>query len=820
MLARPGQTIEQHTHECIVGASLNASKIGLARTAALIGAFHDFGKWSDAFYGYMEAIVSGKDRTRKGSIDHSTAGAQHLWRYFTDGRQAIEPFERYWVQIIALCCLSHHEGCLIDNLKTEGTNYFKARITKDVRQSYYEEAWKNIPAEEKARMQELLSDPALREEWRSFDALLRKGEKKLSSQEIKYRYGLLSRFLLSCLVDADHSSAGGEPIEAVPTPPWDKMLANLDRYLARLASRGMIDDLRAEISQRSFTAADRPQGKFLMTLPTGAGKTLASLRFALTHALKHQLDRLIYVIPYTSIIDQNAATIREALGNEFADLILVHHANVLVDPKNDLSEEELYQEEKRRYKAECTWKSPVILTTAVQFLQTLFSKGSSYVRRMNSLASSVIIFDEVQALPLKSTYLLTSALNFMEEVMGCSLVLCTATQPIWSQLEDENWHLRLNPDPHIIPDYQRYFELFYSNRRIAVNIIEESEKWKLQQFADFALKQAQSGRNTLMVVNTKTFARNLYEACGDVPDVQIYHLSTNMIPQDRSNIITNRIDKQSLKTAKRIKKPVLCFSTQLIEAGVDVDFDVVIRSAAGLDSLVQAGGRCNRDAQLDKGEIFVVFPSEKLENINNLEEINIGKTLLKTILPDVQGNTNLLMEENALNSFYQYYYSDNKNKLYYPLKTNSYTMMDLLSTNSTIKMEAQRIQADYSFMLLHQSFQEAAKNYQVLEGLSTPVIVGKEKGAEIIEYLRALAHPHSKEEWEAVRKLLKEAMEYTLSLNYTEKDINAMLASGIIALLPTDYPVYILSKHHYDEKTGFSWSKSEPYAKNPNGLTI
>lgn len=153
-----------------------------------------------------------------------------------------------------------------------------------------------------------------------------------------------------------------------------------------------------------------------------------------------------------------------------------------------------------------------------------------------------------------------------------------------------------------------------------------------------------------MVVNTKTFARNLYEACGDVPDVQIYHLSTNMIPQDRSNIITNRIDKQSLKTAKRIKKPVLCFSTQLIEAGVDVDFDVVIRSAAGLDSLVQAGGRCNRDAQLDKGEIFVVFPSEKLENINKLEEINIGKTLLKTILPDVQGNTNLLMEENALNS--------------------------------------------------------------------------------------------------------------------------------------------------------------------------
>lgn len=820
MLARPGQTIEQHTQECTMGASLNAAKIGLARTGALLGEFHDFGKWSDAFHEYMKAIVSGKDREQRGSVDHSTAGAQHLWRYFMTGDQPRKSCEKYWIQIIALCCLSHHEGCLIDNLKTDGTNYFKARITKDVEKSYYEEACKNIPEEEKARMRAMLSDPALREEWRSFDALLRNGEKNLSGKEIKYRYGLLCRFLLSSLVDADHSSAAGEPVEATPAPPWDKMLENLDNYLASFTSRGMIDDLRAEISQRSFNAAERPQGKFLMTLPTGAGKTLASLRFALAHAQKHQLDRLIYVIPYTSIIDQNAAIIRDALGEEFSDLILIHHANVLVDPKNDLSEEALEQEEKRRYKAECTWNPPVILTTAVQFLQTLFSKGSRYVRRMNHLARSVIIFDEVQALPLKSTYLLTSALNFMDEVMGCSLLLCTATQPIWSRLENKYWNLRLPPDPHIIPDYRKYFEQFHSTRRIALKMIKESEKWKLQEFADFALKQVQKGRNTLMIVNTKTFARNLYEACKEVPDVQTYHLSTNMIPVDRSNIITNKINKQSLETAKKIKKPILCFSTQLIEAGVDVDFDVVIRSASGLDSLVQAGGRCNRDARLDEGEIFVVFPSKKLENTETLEEINLGKSLLKRIFSDVQENATLLIEENSLDLFYQYYYYEQENKLNYPLQAGSYTMMDLLSTNKAIKMEAQRVQSDLSFMLLHQSFKEAAENYQVIEGSSTPVIVEKDGGAKIIEQLRALAHPHSKDEWKSVRKLLKDAMEYTLSLNYDQRNINAMLADGIIALLPTDYPVYILPKHHYDEKTGFSWPQSEPYAKNQKGLIL
>lgn len=820
MLARPGQTIEQHTHECAAGASLNAAKIGLARTGAILGEFHDLGKWSDAFYEYMEAIASGKDHEQRGSIDHSTAGAQHLWRYFIGGDQMREPYEQYFVQIIALCCLSHHEGCLIDNLKTDGTNYFKARITKNVEKSHYEGAWKNMPEEEKDRLQEMLSDPALREEWRSFDALLRNGEKNLSGKEIKYRYGLLCRFLLSSLVDADHASAGGEPVKAFPTPPWDKMLTNLDNYLASFTSRGMIDDLRAEISQKSRTAAESPQGKFLMTLPTGAGKTLASLRFALAHAQKHQLDRLIYVIPYTSIIDQNAVIIREALGNEFADLILVHHSNVLVDPKNDLSEEDLYEEEKRRYKAECTWNPPVILTTAVQFLQTLFSKGSSYVRRMHNLARSIIIFDEVQALPLKSTYLLTSALNFMDEVMGCSLVLCTATQPIWSRLENKVWNLRLNPAPHIIPDYQRYFELFHSNRRTSLSVVEESKEWGLQEFADFALQQAQKGRNTLMVVNTKTFARNLYEFCGEVADVQTYHLSTNMIPADRANIIKNKIDKQSLQTARKIKRPVLCFSTQLIEAGVDVDFDVVIRSASGLDSLIQAGGRCNRDARLDKGKIFVVFPSKKLENTEKLEEITIGKSLLQRIFKDVQGKPELLMEENSLDSFYQYYYSEQENKLNCPLKTGSYTMMDLLSANKSIKKEAQRVKENPSFMLLHQSFKEAAEHYQVIEGLSTPVIVEKDGGAAIIEQLRALAHPYSKDEWKAVRKLLKEAMEYTLSLNYAQKDIAGMLADGVIALLPTDYPVYILPKHHYAEKTGFSWTPAEPYAKNQKDLIL
>ena len=802
-----------------MGASLNAAKIGLARTAALIGALHDFGKWSDAFYQYMEAIASGKSHEKRGSIDHSTAGAQHLWSYFMgDPPRVVEPFERYWVQIIALCCLSHHEGSLIDNLKTDGTNYFKTRITKDIEKTHYEEAWKNIPEGEKVRVQAMLSDPALREEWRSFDASLRNGGKKLSSKEIKYQYGLLCRFLLSSLVDADHSSAGGEPVEVTPTPPWDKMLENLDKYLARFTSRGVVDDLRAEISQRSFNAADRPQGKFLMTLPTGAGKTLASLRFALAHAQKHHLDRLIYVIPYTSIIDQNADIIREALGNEFGNLILVHHSNALIDPKNELSEEALYLEEEKRRHAECSWNSPVILTTAVQFLQTLFSKGSSYVRRMNSLARSVIIFDEVQALPLKSTYLLTSALNFMDEVMGCSLVLCTATQPIWSRLENKDWNLRLNPNPHIIPDYQKYFDLFHANRRISLNMIKESEQWKLHEFADFALKQAREGKNTLMIVNTKTFARNLYEACGEAENVETCHLSTNMIPVDRAGIIQHKINQQSLETARKTGKPILCFSTQLVEAGVDVDFDVVIRSAAGLDSLVQAGGRCNRNARLDKGQIFVVFPPQKLEHTSKLEEISIGKSLLLQIFNEVHENADSLMEENALDSFYGYYYSAQENKLAYPLGADSYTMMDLLSTNKAVKMEADRVQANPSFMLLHQSFQKAAETYKVIEGLSTPVIVYKGEGAKIIEKLKMLAHPHSQEEWKIVRKLLKEAMEYTLSLNYSEQEIQAMLAAGVLALLPTDYPVYMLSQDHYHEKTGFSWKKEESYAKNPAAL--
>ena len=184
----------------------------------------------------------------------------------------------------------------------------------------------------------------------------------------------------------------------------------------------------------------------------------------------------------------------------------------------------------------------------------------------------------------------------------------------------------------------------------------------------------------------------------------------------------------------------------------------------------------------------------------------------------MHGNAHLLMEENALDSFYRHYYSEQGNKLAYPLEADSYTMMDLLSTNEAIKMEARRIQSDNSGMLLYQSFQKAAEAYRVIEGLSTPVIVNKGEGAQIIEKLTELTHPHSQEEWRDVRKLLRDAMKYTLSLNCSDQEVHSMLADGVLVLLPTDYPVYMLSEIHYDEKTGFSWSGKEPYAKNSGAL--
>ncbi|PKO57596.1 MAG: CRISPR-associated helicase/endonuclease Cas3, partial [Betaproteobacteria bacterium HGW-Betaproteobacteria-18] len=332
-----------------------------------------------------------------------------------------------------------------------------------------------------------------------------------------------------------------------------------------------VDHLRADISRHCLDAAPRECGIYTLTVPTGGGKTLASLRFALHHARAHDLDRVIYVIPYTSIIDQNADVVRQILepgGVEPGSVVLEHHSNLTPEKQNWRSK--ILSE---------NWDAPVVYTTTVQLLETLFGAGTRGARRMHQLARAVLIFDEIQSLPVNCVHLFNNAMNFLADHCGSTAVLCTATQPLLDQVEASKGAIRILPGRELMPDKHRLFDEL--NRVEVLNLCKPGG-WSQDETVALSREQISDSGSCLVIVNTKKAAQVLYRLCqGDI-EARVFHLSTNMCPAHRKAILDTvraRLDQEL---------PTLCFSTQLIEAGVDVDFGAVIRYAAGLDSIAQA----------------------------------------------------------------------------------------------------------------------------------------------------------------------------------------------------------------------------------------
>jgi len=290
------------------------------------------------------------------------------------------------------------------------------------------------------------------------------------------------------------------------------------------------------------------------------------------------MDRVFYIVPYITIIDQNADKVRDILerANERDKVVLEHHSNLT--PEQETHRHNLLAE---------NWDSPIVFTTQVQFLETLFGSGTRDARRMQQLANSVIIFDEVQTIPIKITHLFTTALRFLVHDCGATVVLCTATQPPFDNLENTYRELKITPEQHII---QNEPELFKQLKRVEVHDERKPSGLTNAEIADLVECALQEKGSVLIVVNTRASAQALYkEIKGRQLCAATYHLSTNMCPAHRMDVLENKI-KPKLKA----NEPVICVSTQLIEAGVDIDFGAVIRALAGLDSIAQSAGRCNR----------------------------------------------------------------------------------------------------------------------------------------------------------------------------------------------------------------------------------
>lgn len=414
-------------------------------------------------------------------------------------------------------------------------------------------------------------------------------------------FDLITRIIFSCLVDADWSDTGNHQRTSRGLPPelpqaqldGERWLANVLASIEQKASacrEAHIQQARASVLDACLTSAVGPQGVFSLTVPTGGGKTLAALAFALKHAIQHGLRRVIYVAPYLTILEQNEEAIRTALGfGENASEIFVHHS--LADQRGDEDTESTDQNAAAR-RAE-NWDAPLIITTSIQFYESLFSNKPGRCRKLHNVARSVVILDECQTLPPKLVAPTCSMLKQIAEEFKTTVVLCTATQPAFD-------HDELQPNERlsareIIPQSLNLFDRLKRVQITWPRAKEDAIDWPdlVAQMTNTDEKPGtNAGSQSLCIVNSRRAAREIFEEFKKSTDDAIFHLSTSMCPAHRK-VVLNEVRRRL-----RINLACHLVSTQLIEAGVDVDFPIVFRELGPLESIIQAAGRCNREGAL------------------------------------------------------------------------------------------------------------------------------------------------------------------------------------------------------------------------------
>lgn len=546
-----GQSIEAHLKGTGELAETFAAEFGAAANGKLCGLAHDIGKYSDEF---QLRLRGGK------KVDHATAGAIECFKI----KAAFE----------AVCVIGHHSGLPNVGHKDADTTESQTFFGRKLRA-------------------EQGGIPDYRKNWNGHIAL---PQDYFRPSGRGFATAFYIRMLYSCLVDADYidtetfmnGDAGRgnyEPLSAL----CDKLTAYISKWNNPTRE---IDILRQKILNSCIEKASALRGIFSLTVPTGGGKTVASMAFALNHAVANSMKRIIYVIPYTSIIEQNAKVFRDILGQEN---VVEHHSSVSYELSENADEPGY-----RNALATENWDAPVIVTTAVQFFESLYANRSSKCRKLHNIANSVIIFDEAQMIPSNNLRPCVAAIAELVRAYNATAVLCTATQPAIDEMLLE--YSKKESVVELCPDVDGMFEKF---RRTSFE-----KEGRLT--TDELVSRLESQQQVLCIVNTRKFAQEVYEA---LPSEGRFHLSTLMCPVHR---------KQKLdEIRERLKSGKTCrvVSTSLIEAGVDVDFPRVFREMAGLDSILQAAGRCNREGKRSaESSIVTVFESEN--KVNKLIAVN------------------------------------------------------------------------------------------------------------------------------------------------------------------------------------------------------
>ena len=802
------QSLQTHLTETAEIAKLLAAKLDLDQAGELLGLMHDFGKYSRKFQKYIHdetglfnPDLDDEESTPNGSkVDHSTAGAQWVYRELRKFGAA-QGIGELFGQMLGLCIASHHGEGLIDCLDGEGNPKWIERFNKTDELTHLVECEQNADEAVQQKARELVGENLIRSLLKAVKPIL---SDPVSNDKVKEFYlGCLTRFLFSCLIDADRINSSDferetqkEVRRLTEKPDWQSAIDKLEAKLAGFENRPVeeikpIDEIRRKISDDCLKRAADSRGIYTLTVPTGGGKTLASLRYALHHAQKHHLDRIIYIIPYTSIIDQNAQAVREILGE---DWVLEHHSNL--EPEKQSWQDKLLSE---------NWDKPIVFTTMVQFLDAWFGGGTRGARHIHPMINAVLIFDEIQTLPVKCVHLFCNVLNWLTAFGKSTAVLCTATQPLLGESGLQNFPkdkresiaarglLKQPAHAEIMGKHHDLDKLFADLSRVEIRFNEKAGGWNVEEAGTFLLKQFQTTQSCLFIVNTKKWAQELYQYCKaqNVPSEALFHLSTHQCAAHRKAIF------DTIKARLKNKRPVICISTQLIEAGVDISMTCVIRALGGLDSIAQAAGRCNRHGEKEgKGQVWVLNLQEQ-DFTRILPDIQAGKTHAERVFRDFAGQD--ILQPEAMKRYFEYYFYQRSDEMLYSVK-NSETgsLLDWLSDNKNnpggnININNRRTG---KIQLLMQSFKSAGRAFQAIDAPTHAVIVPYGEGAELIAKLCGEWDP--KEMYDAKKK----AQRY--SVNVFPNVWDKLQKENALYETIEGSGIYYLNERYYNDEFGLS----------------
>lgn len=787
------QTVKTHCENTAEFAAAQLKPYGLENVGWIAGILHDVGKYTDEYRCYITDISNGIPRVR-GSVNHVFAGVKIAEDLSTGDATNDKTTAMITRDLIAYAAGSHHGA--FDGVDENGTNGFVYRATKDgVR---YEEAIRNFEkcdpennralqdrfraacvevsalAQKLNRVAKQYYGLEMKRRQHEYTDLVsdQKAAKRKGQEFVYFGLGVIARTVQSVIIDGDRSDTaafmhGTSPrhLKIDLDSFWEEQLNFAEAKIEQLDQSTEINRARRMISNQCKETADDPDAMFYrLNAPTGSGKTLATLRFALYYAKKWKKKRVIFTAPLLSILKQNANDICDYLKNP--EYVLRHYTGVVNITKashGELNQNELFTE---------NWENPIIITSLVQLLLTFFSSNTTSIRRFYALADAVLVVDEVQTVPTKYLSVFHLMITCLCNFFHTTVVFSSATHPASDAAE----YPICVPQKTMQKYDQRLWEVFDRCK-----IIADKSSCTLREFPDKAEKLCGTAKSVLIICNTKKECAFIYREMKK-KGAECFHISAGMCLAHRDHVL-QKVQEELKKRRENPTKyrPLYCISTQVLEAGVNLSFEIAIRVLAGLENAIQTAGRCNRNGEYKNGTVYLVKIRD--EQLQYLDDIARSKDACSNTIENYSSDN--LSSDEAIRDYYE----------------NLYRLMDVHAQSflvNELSLNLNNIKHCISSQIpkLPQLFKTAGDAFDVFDQSTTSVIVPYDKGNTYIEKIQQCdptKHPFE------YRSLLNDLRDYTV--NVYENQMLKLQAKDAVSYLE-DKNLYILKPRFYDQEIG------------------